>query len=69
HVLPMLNCVNLPAGLDEAAARKTLLHDHGVEVGGGLGAFAGKCWRIGLMGHGAHPENVERIVTAIDAVM
>lgn len=70
HGLPMLNCVELPkdAG-DEAALRKRLLNEFDLEVGGGLGAFKGKCWRIGLMGDGAYEENVDLILESIDAVM
>ncbi len=63
--LPMLNLVNIPDGIgDEAALRKRLLQEFNLEIGGGLGKLAGKCWRIGIMGHGAHPENVELILNA-----
>lgn len=68
--LPMLNLVKIPDSIpDEAAARQTLLEDHGLEIGGGLGALAGVCWRIGLMGHGAREENVEQILTALDKTL
>ncbi|MEM7625038.1 MAG: alanine--glyoxylate aminotransferase family protein [Planctomycetota bacterium] len=70
HSLPMLNLVNIPASVaDEAAVRKRLLDEFNLEIGGGLGALAGKCWRIGLMGHGARDENVELILGALDKVM
>lgn len=68
--LPMLNLVKVPEGVkDEAAVRRKLLDEHRLEIGAGLGALAGKCWRIGLMGHGAHEENVDAILKALDAVM
>ncbi len=68
--LPMLNLVKIPAKVeDEAAIRTTLLNEHGIEIGGGLGALAGVCWRIGIMGHGAREENVEVILSALDKVM
>lgn len=68
--LPMLNLVKIPESVaDEAAVRGSLLKDHGLEIGGGLGALAGKCWRIGIMGHGAREENVDAILTALDSVM
>ena len=51
--LPQLNAVKLPAGVDDAAIRKELLNNYGLEIGGGLGALAGKAWRIGLMGYAA----------------
>lgn len=70
HSLPMLNLVTFPARVtDEAAARRRLLEEFNLEVGGGLGKLAGKCWRIGLMGHGAREENVAAILSAIDAVI
>eukprot|EP00752_Nemacystus_decipiens_P014507 g12916.t1 len=70
HILPMLNCVQLPESAGpEGVLRKRLLEEFELEVGGGLGAFAGKCWRIGLMGEGAHEENVDYILQSIDAVL
>jgi alanine-glyoxylate transaminase/serine-glyoxylate transaminase/serine-pyruvate transaminase len=69
HRLPMLHCVRLPEGVDEAAARKKLLADFGIEVGGGLGPFAGKCWRIGLMGYTCDERNVLTFLAALDDVL
>jgi hypothetical protein len=51
--LPQLNAVCVPAGVDEAAVRLRLLEQFNLELGGGLGALAGKVWRIGLMGYSA----------------
>jgi len=67
--LPMLNAVKIPDGLDEAAARKRLLDEFHIEVGAGLGPLAGKIWRIGLMGHTARTENVERLLSALGTIM
>ena len=70
HSLPMLSLVNIPAHVqDEAAVRRRLLNEFDLEIGGGLGKLAGKCWRIGLMGHGAYPENVTYILNAIEKVI
>ncbi len=63
--LPMLNAVTVPQGVDEAAVRKRLLEKDGIEIGAGLGPLAGKIWRIGLMGHTALPENVDRVIAAL----
>jgi alanine-glyoxylate transaminase/serine-glyoxylate transaminase/serine-pyruvate transaminase len=63
--LPQLNAIAAPDGVDEAAVRKRLLEAHGIEIGGGLGAFKGKAWRIGLMGHGATAESVDRVIAAL----
>ena len=66
--LPQLNSVYLPEQVDdEAALRRRLLDRHHLEVGGGLGAFAGKIWRIGLMGQTSTKENVETCLQAIKA--
>src|SRR5262245_44609700 len=41
HRLPELTTAWLPDGADDATLRKALLNDYGIEVGGGLGEFAG----------------------------
>jgi alanine-glyoxylate transaminase/serine-glyoxylate transaminase/serine-pyruvate transaminase len=63
--LPMLNAVTVPPGVDEALVRARLLDEHGIEIGAGLGPLAGKIWRVGLMGHTARPENVDRVLNAL----
>lgn len=63
--LPMLNAVCIPDGVDDARVRQVLLQDHRIEIGAGLGPLAGKIWRIGLMGHTARRENVDRLVEAL----
>ncbi len=63
--LPMLNAVKVPEGVDEAEVRNQLRNEHFIEIGGGLGPLAGRIWRIGLMGHTARPENVERLLSAL----
>lgn len=67
--LPMLNAVKIPAGIDEKAVRLKLLNDHQIEIGAGLGALAGKIWRVGLMGYTAKRENVDRFIGALKASM
>jgi alanine-glyoxylate transaminase/serine-glyoxylate transaminase/serine-pyruvate transaminase len=67
--LPMLNAVQVPGEVDEAAIRKALLEDHDIEIGAGLGPLAGKIWRIGLMGHTARKPNVERLLAALQMVL
>ncbi len=66
--LPQLTAARLPGDRDEAPLRAALLDEHGIEVGGGLGPAKGKVWRIGLMGHGAREESVERLLSAIDTL-
>ncbi len=63
--LPQLNTVTIPAGVDDAKVRKFLLDEYNLEIGAGLGAFASKAWRIGLMGYAARNENVTLCIAAL----
>lgn len=65
HSLCTLNCVSVPEGVDEAAVRMRLLDEFDIEIGGGLGVFAGKAWRIGLMGESATKKNVFTLLAAL----
>jgi alanine-glyoxylate transaminase/serine-glyoxylate transaminase/serine-pyruvate transaminase len=67
--LPQLNMVVIPEGVDDAAARGRLLEQFGIEVGGGLGALAGKVWRVGLMGYASREDNVLAFLTALESVL
>jgi len=67
--LPQLNAVRVPAGIDEAALRRRLLDEFGLEIGAGLGVFAGQVWRIGLMGHSARPAKVALCLAALASVL
>ncbi len=67
--LPQLNAISVPEGVDEAAVRSILLSDYNLEIGAGLGAMAGKVWRIGLMGHASNPRNVRLCLNALDDVL
>ena len=67
--LPQLTTAALPAGVDEKQARARLLNEFGIEVGGGLGAFAGKSWRIGLMGESCRGDKLDRLLGAIRSVI
>jgi len=63
--LPMLNAVRIPAGLDDRATRQRLLQDYSIEIGAGLGEFAGKVWRIGLMGSSCTRNHVHMLLAAL----
>jgi len=67
--LPQLNSVTIPEGIDEAAVRSRLLNEFNLEIGAGLGALAGKVWRIGLMGHSSRKENIILCLSALETVM
>lgn len=63
--LPQLNAVHIPEGIDDAKVREFLLTEYNLEIGAGLGGFAGKAWRIGLMGYAARNENVILCLAAL----
>jgi alanine-glyoxylate transaminase/serine-glyoxylate transaminase/serine-pyruvate transaminase len=67
--LPMLNAVKIPQGVEDAAVRSALRSKHKIEIGPGLGPLAGKIWRIGVMGHTAREQNVERLLGALRDVL
>jgi len=63
--LPQLNAVYIPKGIDDAKVRQFLLNEYNLEIGAGLGQFAGSAWRIGLMGYAARNENVLLCLAAL----
>ena len=67
--LPQLNAVTIPEGVDDASVRSRLLNEFDLEVGAGLGELAGKQWRIGLMGSSSNDVNINRCLTAFEAVL
>lgn len=67
--LPQLNSVTIPEGVEDAAVRSQLLNEFNLEIGAGLGALAGKVWRIGLMGHSSRAENIILCLSALEAVL
>jgi alanine-glyoxylate transaminase / serine-glyoxylate transaminase / serine-pyruvate transaminase len=68
HRLPTLNCVRLPAHVDDRLVRGLLLDEFGIEVGGGLGSLQGKVWRVGLMGESSTFANVLTLLHALEAI-
>jgi alanine-glyoxylate transaminase/serine-glyoxylate transaminase/serine-pyruvate transaminase len=69
HRLPSLTTIGVPAGIDAGRVVKTLLTEHGIEIGGGLGELAGRVWRVGLMGYNSRRENVDRLLDALSQVL
>ena len=69
HQLPMLNAVRIPNGVDDAKLRGGLLNRFGIEIGGGLGDFKGKVWRVGLMGYASRPTNVFSFLAALEQLL
>jgi alanine-glyoxylate transaminase/serine-glyoxylate transaminase/serine-pyruvate transaminase len=67
--LPMLNTIWIPEGANDKKVRAALLRDFGIEIGGGLGEFAGKAWRVGLMGHASRRKNVMLLLAVLETIL
>jgi len=66
--LPMLHAVYLPDGVEEGRLRGEIRSSYNIEIGGGLGKFAGLAWRVGLMGHSSTEDKVYRLLNVIGEV-
>ena len=69
HRLPQLTTVRVPEGVDDAACRRRLLSEYGIEIGAGAGQLAGQIWRIGCMGNTARRRNVVTLLAALKEVL
>ena len=69
HRLNPLTTISIPEGIEDAKVRRTLLNEYDIEIGGGLGEFAGKAWRIGLMGESAREKNVFALLSALETIL
>jgi alanine-glyoxylate transaminase / serine-glyoxylate transaminase / serine-pyruvate transaminase len=69
HRLPSLTTVWIPEGVDDLALRRRLLQEYNIDIAGGLGAFKGRAWRIGLMGHSCRAENVLALLGAFERIL
>lgn len=67
--LPQLTTVRIPEGIDDAAVRKALLTDWNIEIGGGLGPYRGKVWRVGLMGASCTAANALTLLGALGQLL
>ena len=66
---PMLTTLRIPTGINDATIRTRLIADYGIEIGAGLGVFAGKAWRIGLMGESSNEKNVMLVLSALEKLL
>ncbi|MCH7735814.1 MAG: alanine--glyoxylate aminotransferase family protein [Chloroflexi bacterium] len=69
HRVNPLTAISIPEGIDDARVRRSLLNDYDIEIGGGLGEFAGKAWRIGLMGESCREKNVFAVLSALESIL
>lgn len=66
---PMLTTVGIPDGVADKSVRKKLLERYSIELGGGLGDFKGKAWRVGLMGYSSTKRNVLSLLSALESIL
>jgi len=66
---PMLTTVGIPDGVADTNVRKKLLNNYLIELGGGLGDFKGKAWRVGLMGYSSTKRNVLCLLSALESIL
>lgn len=66
--LPMLHAIYLPEGVEEKKLRQQIRANYNIEIGGGLGKFSGRAWRIGLMGHSSTEDKVYRLLNVVGEV-
>lgn len=67
--LPELTSVYIPPNIDDKVVRMRLLEEFNIEIGAGLGAYAGKIWRIGLMGHTCNINNIILFLNALAIIL
>jgi alanine-glyoxylate transaminase/serine-glyoxylate transaminase/serine-pyruvate transaminase len=69
HRLAPLTALRVPEGIDGKAVQRRLVAEHGMEVGGALGAGTPPIWRIGLMGPNATQATAEHVLESLTAVL
>jgi alanine-glyoxylate transaminase/serine-glyoxylate transaminase/serine-pyruvate transaminase len=67
--LAQITPVWIPEGIDDETVRGMLLREHSIEIGKGLGEFAGRVWRFGLMGESSRPEYVLAVLSALEGIL
>lgn len=67
--LDQITPVWVPEGVDEAKVRQMLLREYRIEIGRGLGEFAGRVLRIGLMGESSKAEYVLALLSALEEIL
>lgn len=67
--LPTLTTIKVPNGVDAAKVCNQLLAEYNIEIAGGLGAFKGKVWRVGLMGFSSSKENIVLLLGALERIL
>jgi alanine-glyoxylate transaminase / serine-glyoxylate transaminase / serine-pyruvate transaminase len=66
HRLTSVVTVAAPPSVSSSAVRETLLDEFNLEIAAGLGDYADRMWRIGIMGHSAQQANVMLLLVALE---
>jgi (S)-ureidoglycine---glyoxylate transaminase len=69
HKMANVVAVEIPDGIDGEAARGSMLHDYGIEIGTSFGPLKGRVWRIGTMGYNARKDAVLTTLAALEQVL
>lgn len=69
HRLAQITPVAIPEGVDDGKVRTRLANDFKIEISRGLGQFAGKIWRIGLMGEASTAGNLLLLLSALEEIL
>ena len=67
--LPQLTTVWSPTASTTPRCGGPCCERYGIEIGGGVGPWAGKVWRIGCMGHTARLRNVTLLLAALSEIL
>lgn len=66
HRLPSVTVVGVPEGVDGSRVRASLVSPFRIEIGGGLGRWRDRVWRIGVMSHSAQPSYLVQLVSVLE---
>jgi alanine-glyoxylate transaminase/serine-glyoxylate transaminase/serine-pyruvate transaminase len=69
HRLPSVTVVQVPVGVDGARVRDRLLLPFRIDIGGGVGRWRDRVWRIGIMSHSAQPSFLVQFVAVLEALL
>ena len=67
--LAQITPISVPDGVDEGRVRQRLVNEYSTEISRGLGRFAGKVWRVGLMGESSTRANVLHLLSALEHIL
>lgn len=67
--LTSVTTVLAPPGVSASVVREQLLDEYNLEISGGLGDYADRMWRIGIMGHSAQQANVMLLLAALEQAL